>query len=201
MGLGCAVVASPRRSSGGGTPGMAFWPPEWPTRHYSVRKRKRGVRKCSPRARDGWSCCAGWTSARTSGGSVRSSRRKVEEGASRRLGGLDRCVVLLRGRWRGQRRLGWSGDRRRQGISVVHRVTCNSVTGKIQHSRGRRLEMVAAGLFLGPRRSWCEAWPRLRCSGVVWPRQSRGMARRSGAELGFLGGGCGWGRAQGCSCI
>ena len=46
--------------------------------------------------------------------------------------------------------------------------------------------------FLSPRRSCCAAWPGLRCSGAAWPRQSRGAARWSGAELGFLGGGCGW---------
>jgi len=29
--------------------GVVFWLPEWHTRHYSTRKRKRGILKCSPR--------------------------------------------------------------------------------------------------------------------------------------------------------
>jgi len=71
----------------------------------------------------------------------------------------DRCVELLRGRWRGQRGSGRSGDCRWQGISAAQRVTCDGVTGKIRHGRGPGLEMVASGSLLGPRRSRCDAWP------------------------------------------
>ena len=68
MVLGCAAEVSPRRSSGGGTPGMAFWPPEWPTRPYSMRKRERGVGKFSPRPEIEQGGRAGAAASMASGG-------------------------------------------------------------------------------------------------------------------------------------
>ena len=52
------------------------------------------------------SCGVVRSPAKSGGGREWSSRRKVEEGASGRLGGADRCVEILRGRWRGQRGTG-----------------------------------------------------------------------------------------------
>ena len=47
---------------------MVFWPPKWPTRHYSVRKRKRGVVKCSPRPEIEQGGRAGAAASMASGG-------------------------------------------------------------------------------------------------------------------------------------
>jgi hypothetical protein len=69
---------------------------------------------------------------------------------------------------------------------------------KFRHGRGPRLEMVAAGLFLGPRRSCGGGLQGLGHSVAAWPRRSSGsapVARRGvlgfGAALawgmGFLG--------------
>jgi len=62
------TTAEQRRSNGGGTPGMVFWRPEWPTRHYSVLKRKRGVGKCSPRPEIEQGGRAGEAASMASGG-------------------------------------------------------------------------------------------------------------------------------------
>ena len=54
---------------------------------------------------------------------------------------------------------------------------------KFRHGRGPRLEMVAAGSFLGPRRS-CGGGPWWQWRGGVAKPQWRGALRRNGvAEL------------------
>ena len=102
MVLGCAAEVSPRRSSGGGTPGMAFWPPEWTTRPYSVRKRKRGVGKCSPRL--GFEQCggAGRSATRTGGGGGAELAEELTQGDSGLLVSMVRRVVVLRRNHGGQ---------------------------------------------------------------------------------------------------
>ena len=121
MVLGCAAEVSSRRSSGGGTPGMAFWPPEWPTRPYSMRKRERGVGKFSPKPEIEQGGRVGRLASLTGGGGGRRSWRDPEEGAL----GLLVPVARRSGTWRcwGTGRRGRSGtdsgESRRRSSCVV----------------------------------------------------------------------------------
>jgi hypothetical protein len=90
--------------------GVVFWLPEWHTRHYSTRKRKRGNLKCSPRPeieQGGGVGSRGWRS-----GKVRCKGRsgwQRARGSSRHRGGAD----ALLGRGSG------AAERRNHGGAVV----------------------------------------------------------------------------------
>ena len=70
-------------------PGMVFWPPEWPTHHYSVRKRKRGVGKCSPRPEIEQGGRAGVAASMASGGAQMESGKKLLQESSVTLDSVD----------------------------------------------------------------------------------------------------------------
>ena len=119
-----AARTSPWRSRGvhgGGTPGMAFWPPEWPTRPYSMRQRERGVGKFSPRPEIEQGGRVGRLASLTGGGGGRRSWRNPEEGAL----GLLVPVARRSGTWRcwGTGRRGRSatdsGESRQRSSCVV----------------------------------------------------------------------------------
>jgi len=89
---------------------VVFWLPEWHTCHYSTRKRKRGILKCSPRPeieQGGGVGSRGWRS-----GKVRCKGRsgwQRARGSSRHRGGAD----ALLGRGSG------AAERRNHGGAVV----------------------------------------------------------------------------------
>ena len=86
---------------------------------------------------------------------------------------------------------GWSSTQRRCAIPAASCVTCDGAPVKFRHVRGPRLEIVAVGSFLGPRRSRCVVWPGLRCCGEARSRRRRCSALRSEGRrrLGLRGGG------------
>ena len=82
----------------------------WSTGHGLGRKDIRETGQTVPRAQRGRRGGAGRTSARTGGEGGAELVAGVEEGASGRLGGAGRRIVLLRSRWGDQReRSGTSG--------------------------------------------------------------------------------------------
>ena len=92
--------------------GVVFWLPEWHTRHYSTRKRKRGILKCSPVAKIGnesW-VTLGEGSLQRSEQTAAGSRKLL---ASRR----SRCAA-----WPGLRCGGAAESRRRSGSDPAQRV-------------------------------------------------------------------------------
>jgi hypothetical protein len=88
-GLGPATVDMATAERRWRNAGVVFWPSEWPTRHYSMRKRERGIGKCSPRPEIEEGGRAGAVVSKSGGDGERSSWPGAKKGASGRLGGTD----------------------------------------------------------------------------------------------------------------
>ena len=117
----------------------------------------------------------------------RNSWRKVEEGASGRLGGAGRLVVLLRGSHRGQGGRGTTGG----GESLRRRDSSAATSGAIPARQWRRPRETSSGKFLGLTWSCCDARPGLRCGRAAQPRRHGGAAARR--WLGLETAAAGWG--------
>jgi hypothetical protein len=88
------------------------------------------------------------------------------------------------------RGLGRSGDHRRRGIARAEQDTGGGPRARFRRGQGSGSRVEASGSFLVGRRSCCEPWPELGCTGAAGPRRSRGAARRSKMPvvLGIRGG-------------
>jgi hypothetical protein len=100
---------------------------------------------------------------------------------------VDRLVEILRRSYGG---LGRSGDHRRRVIARAEQDTGGGPRARFRRGQGSGSRVEASGSFLTGRRSCCEPWPELGCTGAAGPRRSRGAARRSKMPvvLGIRGG-------------
>ena len=134
-----AAGTRPQWSSGGGAPAAAFRPPGLSTGHYFKRSRKDRVGESSPRARVGRRRCATAPASR-SGGSITTELVEVTlPGVLGTPGSTGQCVVVLRGRQRGQCGRSDTGGEQLRRCSLL---TCgwtgrNSGDGEVR-GRGRR---------------------------------------------------------------
>jgi hypothetical protein len=126
----------------------------------------------------------------------------VENGRRRRQVGLRGKVDAValqasghRGSTRGDpakvlRGLGRSGDHRRRGIARAEQDTGGGPRARYRRGQGSGSRVEASGSFLAGRRSCCEPWSELGCTGAAGPRRSRGAARWSKMPvvLGIWGG-------------
>jgi hypothetical protein len=90
---------------------------------------------------------------------------------------------------------GPTGIREVRGSPAARNLKAEQDTGggpraRFQRGQGSGWRVEASRSFLAGRRSCCEPWPELGCTGAAGPRRSRGAARRSKRPvvLGIRGG-------------